>query len=886
VGLCTGLLAAGAGCSPATEPAPGDLTASVQAAATVSPEVIVAEPVQQPALGRWPAAAFSGTQYLVVWEDLRNERPILYGARVAADGTTLDGVGFELLDALPGAENLNRFDAAVASDGEDFLVVTEAEEHLLGVRVSQHGEVLDPDGFVIAPLGPYGTRAALAFDGEQYLVAWTRQPEVVRDDADLYWVRVTPDGTVLDPGGVHGFALQRSSEVGVSFDGTNHLLSWVDSDPTTERPAVYAVRIGTDGAVIDAAPFRITPSDMGASPWTSPASAFDGTNHVIVWQSSFQDEQGLGHLSVRATRVSPQGTVLDANGVEVYGGLDFETGYVHRLAISAASGRSTVLTARDYSDPKVGSLGARLTVSQIAADGTVTAHPADNLAEYTMEATVAAHAAGALLLWRDGDDLYDDASRILGARLDAAGRPVAGAPRALVSSASSQEVRGVASDGQIFFVVWSDTREPRVDGKALYGARIAADGTPLDPEAIELTTERADVVDVVYDGADFVVTWVRHTGGEGDGSPFRFLRVSPEGAVSDATPEEPLLGSSYYTIASASDGTHTLLVGDPRSAESTLGAVLVDQQGAPVSEVAAIIAREPGKPPYDSYSVSEPAASFDGTGYLVVWHDGVEVLGQRVSATGALVGGHIPIVTGQAVYRSTVRSGGGNHLVVWQGDDGIFATRVTPDGQVLDPGGRLIAAVEPMCDSRGWCCGRGAAIPTGPCPSVSFDGTSFLVAWRAPAVPGDTTTLDLHGAELSPDGEVLETFTISDAPEREGAPFLAASAYGHVLAAFSRFIPGAPYHTRQVRVRFLTEGSPIPGPPDAGPIGPDAGPPGPTPDAGGSPADPLPGDGGGCGCTAGAAQPTPVAPLLLLGGVVGLWLVRRRRGLSPPDQAR
>ena len=43
------------------------------------------------------------------------------------------------------------------------------------------------------------------------------------------------------------------------------------------------------------------------------------------------------------------------------------------------------------------------------------------------------------------------------------------------------------------------------------------------------------------------------------------------------------------------------------------------------------------------------------------------------------------------------------------------------------------------------------------CASVAFDGTSFVVAWRAPAVPGDLRSLNLYGAELSTTGDALRS---------------------------------------------------------------------------------------------------------------------------------
>lgn len=123
---------------------------------------------------------------------------------------------------------------------------------------------------------------------------------------------------------------------------------------------------------------------------------------------------------------------------------------------------------------------------------------------------------------------------------------------------------------------------------------------------------------------------------------------------------------------------------------------------------------------------------------------------------------------------------------------------------------------------------------------------------------------------------MLRTFPISGEPEREGPPHLVVNAGKQVLAAYTRFVPGAPFDTRRARARVLGP-LPEPGPgPDAGP-GSDAGPINPAPDAGASPIDPPPGGGDGdCGCTVGAAQPTPVAPILLLGCVLGLWLLRRR----------
>lgn len=187
IGLSAGWLLAGPGYPEAAHER--DLGPPLAAAAELSPELSVTLPVQQPVAGLWPAAAFDGTQYLMVWEDVRAGRSTLYGARIAANGDTLDPHGFLILDAFQEPEASERYHPVVAFGGSDYLVIVAASDQIIGVRVSPSGEVLDPGGFVIATADEmsYVTRPAVVFDGEQYMVAWTQGDNQPSADRGVYW---------------------------------------------------------------------------------------------------------------------------------------------------------------------------------------------------------------------------------------------------------------------------------------------------------------------------------------------------------------------------------------------------------------------------------------------------------------------------------------------------------------------------------------------------------------------------------------------------------------------------------------------------------------------------------------------------------------------------
>jgi len=158
-----------------------------------------------------------------------------------------------------------------------------------------------------------------------------------------------------------------------------------------------------------------------------------------------------------------------------------------------------------------------------------------------------------------------------------------------------------------------------------------------------------------------------------------------------------------------------------------------------------------------------PAAASDGNNTLFVWQDlrndpgcadpfstldcNWDIYGARVSATGQILEPNgIPIATASnAQVVPAVTFGGGYYLVVWQSTKGvvpegsdnanIYAARVTPNGQVLDPNGIYLGS--------GWHdCSFG----------VAFDGNNFLVTWAHSVFPSQgyvfATRVTVNGTVL------------------------------------------------------------------------------------------------------------------------------------------
>jgi hypothetical protein len=636
-----------------------------------------------------PALAFDGANFLVTWEDYRSGSSYdIYAARVTPQGTVLDASGIPVSAAA-----YDQWYPAVAFDGANFLVTwgdhRSGYPDIYAARVTRQGTVLDPSGIPVSTAAYWQEYPALAFDGVNFLVTWH---DSRNGYSDIYAARVTPQGTVLDTSGIPvSTAAYDRSYPAVVFDGANFLVTWTDCRSGSYTD-IYAARVTPQGTVLD--PNGI-PVSTTADRQLYPALAFDGANSLVTWH-----DYRSGSLSdIYAARVTPQGTVLDPSGIPI----------------------STA--ASDQQHPA------------IAFDG-----------------------ANFLVTWADyrSGTYYDIyAARVTpqGAVLDPNGIPVS-------TAADRQLYPALAFDGANFLVTWEDYRSGSLSD--IYAARVTPQGTVLDPSGIRVSTAAYDqyVPALAFDGANFLVTWQDY---RSDSSwDVYAARVTPQGTVLDPSGIPVSTAADQQgSPAIAFDGANSLVVwGDGRSGSSydiyaarvtPQGAVL-DPNGIPVSTAA----------DWQQY----PALAFDGANFLVTWEDhrsgGCDIYAARVTPQGTVLDPNgIPVSTAADWQEyPAIAFDGANFLVTWTDYRGsshdIYAARVTPQGTVLDPNGIRVSTA---ADDQEY-------------PALAFDGANFLVAWQDWRSGSD---YDIYAARVTPQGTVLDPsgIPVSTAPDGQWRPALA-----------------------------------------------------------------------------------------------------------------
>ncbi|MCX7785764.1 MAG: T9SS type A sorting domain-containing protein [candidate division WOR-3 bacterium] len=708
--------------------------------------------------------AFDGTNYFVVWYDMRNDD--IYGARVSRNGVLLDTLGIPIC-----TEDDWQGYPSVAFDGTNYFVVWSDfrnwDYDIYGARVSPSGVVLDPQGIPICTAYDYQDVPAIKFDGTNYLVAWNDY----RSDfnGDIYATRVTPTGVVLDPQGipVSTASFQQFIFRGIGFDGTNYLITWLDDRDGDEYYDVYGARMTRAGIVLDpdGIPISVAPNSQ-----ILPRVAFDGTNYLVVW---CDDRLVYEEYRIFGARVSPSGVVLDPQGIQitqnfgvypaiVYNGTNYfvvwtELNYWWEGDIYGAR----VSTAGVVLDPQ------GLPISTTQSDQWLPSIVIDNLNDMRY-----------FITWSDfrswnNYDIYGARMQVQGTVLDPEGILLT-----YGYSSPEQYEPAVAFDGTNYFVVWSDSR----NGNSIYGSRVTPSGIVLDPQGILISSAQyqAWAPSVTFDGTNYLVVWEDYRTWEGD---IYGARVSTAGIVLDPL-GIPISTAEYDQLnpSVAFDGTNYFVVwSDNREGEEypdiygarvSPSGVVLDPQGIVISSDM-----------YDFYEQYNPRIVFDGTYYFVVWEINREggyltdIFGARVGKDGTVLDPYsIPIVFAQEEqHNPSISFDGTNYLVVWEDwrnwNSDIYGARVTRTGVVLNPNGFIIS----NADDDQWS------------PAVAFYGTNYLVVW---ADYRNWENSDIYGTRINTNGVVLDPQGIEliNQPTGRSQPDLAKGPGSQLLLVFCGYI--------------------------------------------------------------------------------------------------
>jgi MYXO-CTERM domain-containing protein len=397
------------------------------------------------------------------------------------------------------------------------------------------------------------------------------------------------------------------------------------------------------------------------------------------------------------------------------------------------------------------------------------------------------------VVWQDR---RQPATHIYGTRVDAAGAVLDHGGISIGTTTAAQGNPAIAYGGGQYLVAWEQTPSSSTTPK-IYVSRVSVDGVVLDPGGVAVSTNTGNrelAPAIAFDGTNFLVVW-----GVGMGSNGRIAgaRISAAGKLLDTTSIVVSSISSPYTEAQSQpavifDGTNYLVAWqDDRSSPWDIYANHVTPAGAPLDGTGFVVANTTDQE-------LQPAIGFAGGGNaLIVWTDwpadssgDTVIYGRFVGPAGTLLDtAALTLANAAGTQRDpAVTFDGTSYLVVW-GDQRVtntsklYATRVSTDGAVMDPAGLPLIGTPASQSTPALVTGGGqtlltwtdstvraarldlaasskdgggfplsAAPNTQVDPDAAFDGTNYLVVWTDSRLG----TPSIVGTRVSRQGAVLD----------------------------------------------------------------------------------------------------------------------------------
>jgi len=676
--------------------------------------------------------AFDGTNYLAVWEFDRNGNTNIRGTFIDQSGRVLNPYGFNITNTSD-----NHLTPDVAFDGTNYLVVWCEEKmnpdnrDIIGTRITTEGEILDPEGIKISAAPEDQDLPSITFGGSYYFISWCDSRDTTTRGS-----RVNTFGEVQDSLGIiisSQIEWNIRKKNCVISDGTNYLACWYKTI-WGEIHGNCATLINQSGEVLDTIEILITDDPFLMPNW-EVSLAFDGDNYFFVGNI------GIDYKSVVGIRINKFGSIIDTIVISdgVTSSVSYNDGYYLVGYTRWGWGGDFNLYAR-----------------RVDKSGTLLDSTAINITNFNQwedivfDHQIASDGTNSLIIWHNANVLKGSRVDKYGMVLDPDGVIISTHP-------NSQFTPTVTSDGPNYFIVWNDSRYNFWD---IYGTRIDQQGNNLNPNGVYIHNISEEYNPrVAFGGSYYMAVWIGY-------EPTRNIcraRIDQSGILLD-TSNVAINGGEWVRPLIASDGDKYLVVVESEASHEIYGLIL-NQSGTVISSFP--ISTTIGGHKYF------PRTVFNGSNYLVVWFterypSGFDIHGTLIDSNGIVLqpnGIEIFRGEGDQCFPSAA-SNGTDYLIVWQDNYNICGARLDSSGTPTDTIAIPISLAEGDQEY----------------PVVAYNGSEYVVVWQDNRNGVD---YDIYGARVSTDGELIDSFVVSNAIGDQLSPEIAYSSHHQVLVVYS-----------------------------------------------------------------------------------------------------
>lgn len=675
-------------------------------------------------------------------------------------------------------------DPRVAANDEGFFATWfEGRPRAVGIygaRFTADGRLLDPNGIF---LGDGWYSSTVVWSGRNWLVFIPEQ-----NSENVRIVVVDREGHHTNPRLILGTARSFS----VASNGSITAVAWLDY----WSGASFVQILDPDGRTLETKSLPPPPVPIGLD---TPQIVSNGDGFYVMWNLVNGKNYGAegARLDRNANPLDPKTVLLCSSGFTYTGASIYPQGRDYLMSGLSISGGSLVRHIGE--DGSLGPLeqqrpwnwdpssiddhfiyatreGSTLVLGTFDRYN----HPLDELrainamsGELWWPIALATNGTNVLAVWTERFSLlHSSPLRLIAVSFDLRSRRIS-PPAEVGLSAAAQWPTGIAAGSDGFAVAWQEATDDflSIDGKIIdrrydgYVSLVDATGNPTSFTRLNGAGVSAIAPRIAWNGSRYEVAWIELSDRD---------RVLKTIRLGDAEAQTFGASGCANDVDLASNGDVTLVTWTDCALHDIFGARL--RNGRLLDWVPLKISRHEN----DAFDASRPRVSWNGEAFVVVWKqiapDPAEekVHLARVTPELTLLDPRsivIPQTWGLSDQQQEVASSGRESLIVYLGDHSysqLEARFLSHDGTLSEP---VVVS-------------RPSGFKTLTTPSVTWDGSRYVVAWSA--------DLDISAVQLSRDGELSPELIVTASPNFDLTPLVAA-ANGALLFAWNRDEIAAPY---------------------------------------------------------------------------------------------